>query len=746
MRRQGLLLACHFFVTFAAVASLSAADILWTNSAGGNWHVAANWNPNQVPAAGDTAFITNRGDYTVILNADASVASLFLGGSEGGQAITIGGSTLTMNGPARINSNSLVAVTGGTIGGSGDLRVEGVLNFFGGSLLGSQPVVVAPSGQLLIGGSVNLGGRSVHNSGRMIWTSGNISNVSSVVNLPGGVIDALVSNDSVLTGTQVFTNGGTLRRSLGTNTVTFNMPFHNGGTAQIQSGRVLLNQEVLHTGTLIVAAGATLQVGVGLVSNPPADFSTGSFVTGAGHAILYNADIRGSFHVGGSNIFTGGTVNVMSGYVLSNAPLQILAGTVNFNSGRMLTPSAVTLTGGTLAGADSMSVTGSIRVVPGPVRLQSSGILNGNGGFTISGDLSIFSGTVNNGGASSVLSGALRLWSNSVFNNLPGATIHYAGASHIGEPEMPGTLNNHGLFVKTGGFKGIAARFNNHGEMDIQGGILFLSEGGSHSGSFRVGAGSTLRFDPGLLGAAHTLQESSQVTGDGNVGFGTSTDVRGSIAVAGDVSIVAGTNNFTGAFTNGGLLSISGGLATFSTGEPILPGSLSVSGGVLDGDDPITVRGPTSLTGGALSGSGAITANGGLTIGGTTLLLNWRTLNNRAYANWNGGFIFTGGGSVISNAAPGVFNINFDGQTFAGFGGNRRFVNAGVLRKSGGGGTAVISDAFFNMGTVESVSGGLAFGNVFMQTAGSTLLNGGNLGASGPLQIDGGVFGRKWEC
>ena len=130
MRRQGLLLACHFFVTFAAVASLSAADILWTNSAGGNWHVAANWNPNQVPAAGDTAFITNRGDYTVILNADASVASLFLGGSEGGQAITIGGSTLTMNGPARINSNSLVAVTGGTIGGSGDLRVEGVLNFF----------------------------------------------------------------------------------------------------------------------------------------------------------------------------------------------------------------------------------------------------------------------------------------------------------------------------------------------------------------------------------------------------------------------------------------------------------------------------------------------------------------------------------------------------------------------------------------------------------------------------------------
>jgi hypothetical protein len=103
------------------------------------------------------------------------------------------------------------------------------------------------------------------------------------------------------------------------------------------------------------------------------------------------------------------------------------------------------------------------------------------------------------------------------------------------------------------------------------------------------------------------------------------------------------------------------------------------------------VRGPINLTGGTLSGSGAITANGGLTIGGTTLL-DGRTLNNRGVANWNSGFIFTGGGSVISNADSGVFNINFDGQTFAGFGGSRRFINAGLLRKSGGTGTAVISE------------------------------------------------------
>ena len=525
--------------------------------------------------------------------------------------------------------------------------------------------------------------------------------------------------------------------------MTFNLGFSNSGTVDIQSGTLVLALPGTHTGRFTVASTATLQIGSFFIANPPFEFSTSSSITGAGNVTFnsYTAVVNGTFAITGTTTFRGGNggVHLSAGYSISNSPLMILAGPVNFNSGRMLFPSTLGLHGsGRLGGPDSMTVTGEVTLSTGVI--ESHGVIHAGRGFTLvaPGDVTMLSGTLNNAGHA-ILTGGLRLLSNAVLNNLEGGTIQYFLAGVLGQPGNSGTFNNYGLF-KSGGFMGITARCNNYGEMEIQDGILFLSEGGAHSGSFRVGPGATLRFDSGFFGARHTFQESSQITGDGNVGFGTSTDVRGSIAVAGNVSVVAGTNNFLGAFTNGGGIAISGGLATFDTGAPIFANGLTVSGGILDGIDPITVGGLMTLSGGTLSGSGAINANGGLTIGGTTLLLDGRTLHNRGVADWNGGFIFTGGGSVISNAASGIFNVNFDGQTFAGFGGSRRFINAGVLRKSGGSGTAVISDAFYNSGTVESLSGDLAFGNLFTQTSGSTLLNGGNLSASGPLQIMGGVL------
>ena len=186
MKGQILLLIYPALLAFVSALPVRAADIIWTNNAGGNWHVAANWNPNQVPGPNDRAVITSAGNYTVTVGASASADSLLLGGTAGGQGITINGTALSVNGTMTIGSNGLAAIVGGSIGGSGDIVVEGVLNMFGGSLSGSAPVVVASPGQLLIGGNVNLGGRQLTNSGRVIWTAGNISNVLSFVNLSNG--------------------------------------------------------------------------------------------------------------------------------------------------------------------------------------------------------------------------------------------------------------------------------------------------------------------------------------------------------------------------------------------------------------------------------------------------------------------------------------------------------------------------------------------------------------------------------
>src|SRR6185369_7407681 len=49
-----------------------AADVYWTNLAGGNWSTAANWNSGVVPGVNDNAFLISNGNYTVNLDISAT--------------------------------------------------------------------------------------------------------------------------------------------------------------------------------------------------------------------------------------------------------------------------------------------------------------------------------------------------------------------------------------------------------------------------------------------------------------------------------------------------------------------------------------------------------------------------------------------------------------------------------------------------------------------------------------------------
>ena len=98
------------FQRFAA----TAATLVWTNLAGGNWNAAANWSPNLVPVAGDSAVITNSGTYAVTLNASPVLAGLTVGGTNG--TITFAhdqGQVLTLNGPASFRTNTVLRQAGG---------------------------------------------------------------------------------------------------------------------------------------------------------------------------------------------------------------------------------------------------------------------------------------------------------------------------------------------------------------------------------------------------------------------------------------------------------------------------------------------------------------------------------------------------------------------------------------------------------------------------------------------------------
>src|SRR6266446_5434827 len=95
-----------------AVLSVGVAigsDIVWSSSSGGNWGVAGNWSPNQVPGAGDNVFITNSGTYTVTMNVGASIGSLILGGASGTQTLLLSGFPLNLAMPSMVNSKGILS-------------------------------------------------------------------------------------------------------------------------------------------------------------------------------------------------------------------------------------------------------------------------------------------------------------------------------------------------------------------------------------------------------------------------------------------------------------------------------------------------------------------------------------------------------------------------------------------------------------------------------------------------------------
>ncbi len=126
VRLSNLLAVLGF--TFLAGLQCDAADIVWTNTSGGNWGTAANWDPNQVPGAADNAFITNAGAYTVTVSANASAANLSVGNTSGNQTLSLSGGTFSLVGTGTGSGGGRVIMNGGTLSG-------GTINLTGGATL-----------------------------------------------------------------------------------------------------------------------------------------------------------------------------------------------------------------------------------------------------------------------------------------------------------------------------------------------------------------------------------------------------------------------------------------------------------------------------------------------------------------------------------------------------------------------------------------------------------------------------------
>jgi hypothetical protein len=720
-------------------ATAPAADIVWTNTAGGNWSAAANWSPNQVPSTNDTAWITNNGTYTVTLNANVTLAGLNLGGTSGTQTLSQAANTLTLNGAGSGTASGVYSLAGGTLLGSGTLTLAGPFNWSGGYLgsSGSVLVVTAIGGMTLSGATKYFDGGTLINNGAGSWSVGQVACYNSPVfsNAPGATFDLTADGTAftIYSGSPLLANAGTLRKTAGTGATTISVPCANSGSVQANSGTLALTLTD-GSGSFTTASGATLSV------SGTATLSSSSTISGAGNFTMTSGAItnNGTFNVGGTNTFTTGTAVFGGNTTIANGPLVVNGGTVIFNGSGTVTPSSLVLSSGTLQGSMPVAISGPFNWSGGTLGSAGSAtMVTANGRLAIGGTTKFLYATLVNNGTGAWSAGAIYCYSPALFSNTPAATLDLtADGSPFGIGSGNPLFANAGALRKTSGTGSTTVYLPcaNTGSVQVNSGtlILTLTDG---TGSFSAANGTTLSVN----GTA-TLAPGATITGAGNftITSGLLTN-HGTLTVSGTNTFKGGTAVFAGGCTLTNTLVINGGTVEFDGAGTVAPASLLLSQGTLQGSQAVTVTGPFVWSGGFLGSAGSttvVTANGGLTMSGTPKFMYATLVNNNA-ATWSEGPINCYGAAQFSNTPVATLDLTADGSFLVVAGGSPSFVNAGTLRKTAGTGTTTISPPCANTGSVQANSGTLAL-TLTNGTGGFSVASGATFSVNGTATLAAG--------
>ena len=698
------------------VANFAPVPFVWTNVNGGDWNVAANWSPNLVPGTNDSVLIQI--NQPVTLATDAACTDVSIGG---------GGTTPTFT-------------------NTGTLTVRGTFLWSSGTLSGSGRTVVQPGGTFVI----DVPNQGFANSctlelgGTTFWTGTGSVNLNGVVitNRPGALFEA--QSFGGFFGLSRFDNAGVFHKSTGNTTAFLNQAtFNNYNIAQVEFGTLSLGGGGTNTGSLIIEAGATLN----LVS--------GTFISSPGSSI-----------VGGCQfIFSGGIANFDGNWLCTNNTFTFSGGTANFDGTGTVAPPVVNLNSGALGGAQTVTVES--------VMNWTGGAMNGTGrtvippGVTLIANFptvaSMTSRTLENGGT--VIwtgAGSVNL-NDAVITNRAGALFDAQNAFAMNWAGGNPRFDNAGTFRKSSGagstfFSGVS--FNNYNDIEIQAGTLSLLGGGLNNGTINVPAGSALE-----LGGVFNSIVNSSITGAGQftATFGTVT-LAGLVNVTGSNFFANGTANLIGNyFCTNSVMTISGGIANFDGTGMVAPSVISLSGS-LGGAQTVTVGQIMNWTGGSQIGSGrtVIAAGAALNMGGVNpLFMTSRVLEN-AGTTFYSGTSLPMNDAVITNEPGALFRIQNPSPFFFG-GGLPRIDNAGNFQAEGAGSTIVSAGfnnynvALLQSGTLQLSGGGLnrgsmavpagaslEVGGVFSSTIGSSItgagqftVNGGTANLAGLVNVTG---------
>jgi len=739
---------CCFFILllmFAIGSVAHAATITWSNTNGGDWNIATNWTPAQVPVSGDNVIITNSGNYAVTNTSSVTLDNLILGGTNGTQTLYV--SSLTLTNIGLINSNGVFNWGGGEIGGALTVAQGGVLNITNNTTYYIQ-------GSLTNNGTVNWSAGSIYGYGPPSY-NGLIYNA--------GLWNAQFDGSlNLASGTPGFINAGIFRKSGGTGTTTIGWNFTSTGTLDIQTGSLstsawvgnnILNGD--YTGTISVNSNATVTVPASVTVN-----WIGGTIDAGG---VFNVSSNGVVNWGGGEV--DGALTVAQGGVLNitnNTTYYIQGsltnnGTVNWSAGSIYGYGPPGYDGLIYnAGLWNAQFDGTLTLASGTPAFINAGTFRKSGGtgattigwnFTSTGIFDIQtgslscstwvgnsilngnytgSGTINSGVSLTVASNAVLNWS--------GGTV--AGALTVAQGGVLNITNNTTYQI--------FGSLTNDGTVNWSAGSIYGYGPPSYATAIIYNAGLwNAQFDGSLTPASGTPAFINTGTFRKSGGTGTTT-IGWNFTSTGTLDIQTGSLS-TSAWVGNNTLNgdYTGTISVNSNATVTVPASVTVNwiGGTIDagGFFNVSSNGVVNWGGGEVDGGLAVAQSGVLNVTNNTTYQIFGSLTNDGTVNWSAGSIYgygpPGYNGLIYNA--GLWNAQFDGSlTLAS--GTPAFINAGIFRKSGGTGITYIYWNFTNrFGILDAQTNTLSLAGNYDLTGGKLNFGISSLTGYGIIDLSG---------
>ncbi len=514
-------------VGFCSVGTAHCANVTWVGPDASFWDVTTNWDPGPPTAADDVllgAFNTSFRSLNVGVRSFAGTRGLTI--SSGGLSVT------------QASSVGTLSMTGGALGGLGDVTISDGASITYGSMHGSGTTTVRGSTRVEV---LSLdGGRIFRNEGittqtltvDMNWISRDAmeGGNGTVVNAKGAIwnsdsssfgnwINASSQGPEDTGAAAVFTNHGTFN-TVGGRTTVVTTAFNNTGIVNVEAGRLRFDGGTLtQNGTLIVAAGATL------------DYAGGE------RQQAHTFDPVGTTLHGTLSISDGAIVNF-------SAPFTIDRSTASF---RQITSRVMgaDLTIGPMASALLVS---AMHSGPGTTTVQGTAMTTGlyldggrifrnEGVTTLTGHVDLNSGNAIGNGT--VVNARGATW-NSDSQGFSANSIR-ATRQNEGDTGEGAVFTNIGTFNHIGpGSISVSTGFDNLGRINVKGGSMSFLYAFDNRGEVNISAGA-------MFGAYGDFANNGRIEGRGLVlAPGDNGLVNKGVIAPGDST---GTLNFLGNLT-----------------------------------------------------------------------------------------------------------------------------------------------------------------------------------------------------